>query len=250
LPATGEDEISKLSSTFNAMLSRLEHTFEQQRRFTADASHELRTPLAAIKAHTSLALHGDKTPAEYRRALEGADRAATVMSRIVQDLLLLARSDAGQLKPDIRSVPVREVLEAAIEAIQGQTHAPVELQVPDADLRVLGDPTCLIRLFTNLLDNAARYTPLGGRITLNAEGDGTWATITVADTGIGIAPEHLPHVCERFYRVDQARSRKHGGTGLGLAICQSLVEAQHGRLSLESEMGKGTRVYVTLPQGR
>lgn len=248
LPVSGGDEFSRLSTTFNAMLARLEQSFEQQRRFTADASHELRTPLTAIKARTSLALDSAKTVADYRRALESADRAATRMSRIVDDLLLMARSDTGQLRVDRQPLRIGEVVEAATETVQGENQAPIHLQQDDPTLCVMGDSGHLIRLFTNLLDNAVQHTPPEGRILLVAEGERDRVRITVTDTGRGIAPEHIPHLCERFYRVDEARGRKQGGTGLGLSISQSIVEAHHGQLLIESVLGEGTMVTVTLPR--
>lgn len=255
LPVSGVDEFSRLSTTFNAMLSRLEHAFDQQRRFTADASHELRTPLTAIRAHTSLALHTAQTPEEFRCALEGANHAATLMSSIVQDLLLLARSDANQLPVQHDAVPIGEVLQSAVKTLTGPDKSEkcerpeirVEPIAVDASPTVSGDRNHLLRLFTNLLENAVRHTPAEGRVLLSAQREENTVHVRVTDTGAGIAPEHLPHVCERFYRVDNARARKHGGTGLGLAICQTIVDAHAGRLAIESELGRGTTVHVYLP---
>jgi heavy metal sensor kinase len=255
LPVIGGDEFSRLSTTFNAMLSRLEHSFDQQRRFTADASHELRTPLTAIRAHTSLALHTAETPEEFRCALEGANHAATLMSSIVQDLLLLARSDANQLPIQHGTVPVSEVLQSAVKTLAGpdksekceRPEVRIEPLSSDVPLAVSGDRNHLQRLFSNLLENAVRHTPAEGHVLLSAQREEDTVHVRVTDTGAGIAPEHLPHVCERFYRVDNARARKHGGTGLGLAICQTIVEAHTGRLTIESELGRGTTVHVYLP---
>jgi heavy metal sensor kinase len=254
LPVQGKDEFSELAATFNGMLGRLERAFtqlaqtlEQQRRFTADASHELRTPLTVIKANTSLALEEERSNAEYRRALEAADRAADTTTRIVQDLLLLARGDAGQLQLEQRPVCLKELLERALEPFRRPEFASIAIDFPQPCLAVPGDSHRLLRLFSNLLENAARHTPAAGHITVTARADGESAIVRVRDTGEGIAPEHLPHVCERFYRVDTARARRHGGTGLGLAICQSIVEAHGGTLTLESVVGKGTTVTVRLP---
>jgi len=254
LEVTGEDEFSELAGTFNGMIGRLETAFgrlreayEQQRRFTSDASHELRTPLTAIKANTSLALCGERTPAEYREALQAADQAADLMSRIVQDLLLLARSDAGQLVMQREPTDLETVLRRALAVAAEAGPAPVRLALPDEPLLVAGDAHHLTRLFVNLLENAERHTPGEGEITVAARPEGNAVVVTVRDTGEGIAAEHLPHVCERFYRVDAARARAHGGTGLGLAICQSIVQAHGGRLDLESQVGRGTTVHVTLP---
>jgi signal transduction histidine kinase len=262
LPVIGRDEFSRLAKTFNAMLARLESAFlqkeelvrqlkdlvEQQRRFTADASHELRTPLTIIKANTSLALRGQATEADYREAVEEIDRAADTMNRLVQDLLLLARSDGGQLGRNVAALSAAAVLEQAEANVQARCPAPICLDIPDPALAVMGNPDEIVRLFTNLLENAAHHTPHEGRITMAARSEQDDVLITVTDTGVGIAPEHLPHLGERFYRVDPSRSRPDGGAGLGLSICRSIVAAHGGTLTIESVVGKGTSVRVTLPR--
>lgn len=257
LPITGTDEFSHLAATFNAMLARLEGAFgqldfalQQQKRFAADASHELRTPLTIIKANTSLALSGERTPAQYRQALIASDRAADRMARLVQDLLLLARSDAGQWEPALVPVALADVLAHAAEPLRTQNAASITLApitLAPTPLCVLGDADSLTRLFGNLLENAARHTSPEGQITVTACHENNQVAVSVADTGEGIAPEHLPHVTERFYRADAARARSDGGTGLGLAICLSIAESHGGTLALQSEPGQGTTVVVTLP---
>ncbi len=254
LPVLGRDEFSSLAETFNGMLGRLEAAFrqqkrlvEQQRRFTADASHELKTPLTIIKGNTSFALAGDTDEAGYRQSLQEIDVAANTMSQLVQDLLLLARSDGGQLGRGRIDLPLREVLEQALNQTARDTDAPtIQLSAP-GDLRVTGNETELIRLFRNLLDNAFRHTPSGGAVTVEAEPTGPQVSVTVTDTGIGIAPEHLAHLGERFYRIDDSRSRPSGGTGLGLSICRGIVEAHGGTITFQSRVGVGTSVRVTLP---
>ncbi|HZT42365.1 MAG TPA: ATP-binding protein [Chthonomonadaceae bacterium] len=247
LPVQGQDEFADLARTFNALLQRLEQAFQQERRFIADASHELRTPLTAILAHTSLSLQGERTPTDYRRALEGTQRAAVVMNRIVQDLLLLARLDRGKEDLAMEPVSLQDVLEAAVEMVGGYAQASIDLKEVPLDWQVCGDFDHLVRLFANLLDNAARHTPAEGHITVSARRDDGRVHIAIADTGTGIAPEHLPLLTERFYRVDAARSRGQGGTGLGLTICKSIVDAHAGSLDIESAPGRGTTVTVTLP---
>lgn len=265
LDVPGKDELGELAMTFNGMIGRLEEAFgrlgtayqeletayEQQRRFSGDASHELRTPLTRIKASTSLALARQRTPEEYRRALEVADHAADTMNRIVQDLLLLARSDADRLVLDRRPVPIQEILRRAVGTMPERECVAITLQLPEEPLEVYGDPDQLVRVFVNLLDNAIRHTPVNGRITLSTRSEGDLVSVRTEDTGEGIPPEHLPHVCDRFYRVDAARSRAGhaagGGTGLGLAISQSIIEAHAGELRIESEVGRGTVVTVSLP---
>ena len=254
LPVSGNDEFSELAETFNGLLNRLQTAFqqqerllEQQRRFTADASHELKTPLTVIKGTTSLILSSRPTTAAYRTALQDIDRAADTMSHLVQDLLLLARSDGGQLGKEQIKLLVRDVLDSAIAGL-AQKNAPITLRVNDETLSVMGNERELVRLFANVLENAAQHTPREGIILISAEAEGEYVLINVSDTGPGIAPEHLPHLGERFYRVDAARSRPDGGTGLGLSIGKSIVEAHHGTLHLESTLGVGTTVRIRLPR--
>lgn len=254
LPIQGNDEFADLASTFNKMMGRLQEAFthlklliEQQRRFTADASHELRTPLTVIKAITSLTLRGDRSPEEYRQALDSIDRAADTMNRLVQDLLFLARSDTGQLGLNLTPITVQDVLEPAAEIVQKPGSATITLNMPDAPVKVCGDLHALIRLFTNLMENALQHTPSGGKVIIDVESGEEMVSISVRDTGEGIPPEHLPHVFERFYRADASRTRASGGTGLGLAICKSIAEAHHGTISIDSTLGEGTLVKVMLP---
>ncbi len=253
LPVTGRDEFSELADTFNGLLGRLETAFarqqrliEQQRRFTADASHELKTPLTIIQGNASLALSGHPGPSEYRQAMGEIGVAAETMSRLVRDLILLAQSDSGRLGQGRIELLVREVLDGALCRLP-RPEAAVCLNIEDEALSVPGNEEELVRLFTNLLTNAARHTPPEGRITLAARREGGQVVVTVADTGDGIAPEHLPHLGERFYRVDSARARLDGGTGLGLSIARSIVEAHGGTLTFASALGEGTTVTVTLP---
>lgn len=245
LVVRGEDEFSDLATNVNAMLQRLEEAFAQQRRFTADTSHELRTPLTVIKAHSSRGIADVESSEKQRRAWAATDRAATLMNAIVQDLLLLARSDAGQLTPVLQPVSLWESVEAGREGVQTEGNATITNHVP-RHLMVSGDTILLTRLFTNLLKNALRHTSAGGFITITAEASKGIIVAAVADTGTGIAPDHLLHVLERFYRVDEARSRAGGGTGLGLSICQSIVNAHGGSLHITSSLGVGTTVHVSL----
>ena len=246
LPVSGNDEFSDLSSSINAMLARLEEAFERQRRFTADASHELRTPLSIVKANTGLALEHPWPEERYREFLTAIDIAAGRQSRIVEELLFLARADAGRLARDVGPVCLIEALEEAVGSVCRADQANIRLQSIDPALMVQGSGSELTRLFTNLLENAVRHTPPEGTVTVSATADATSATIAVADTGEGIAPEHLPHLGERFYRVDAARTTETGGTGLGLAICRSIVEAHSGRMTIESSLGHGTTVRIRL----
>jgi len=255
LPVVGADEFAHLATTMNGMLGRMEGAFtrltesiERERRFTADASHELRTPLTAIKANTSLALKGERAPEQYREALQAVNQAADSMTRLVQDLLLLARSDSGQFVLTEQDVNPRDLFDDTVSLIwQGKGQAPVSIVVNEATGNIRGDQQHLRRLIANLLENALRYTPADGKVTLEAHRQDDTVVLTVTDTGEGIAPEDLAHLGERFFRADPSRARQHGGTGLGLAICRSIVEAHHGTMTIDSTPGEGTRVTVTLP---
>jgi signal transduction histidine kinase len=255
LKVASQDEFGELADTFNAMIHRLEQAFrrletafEQQRRFTADASHELRTPLTMITAAASLALKAPRAPEEYRKALGVVKQAADSMNRLVRDLLLLAHSDADQLRLELQPLSVESLFECVAAAVPEE--APVRFERPDPALAVMGDVDSLFRLFTNLIENAIRHTPAAGEITVSACELGDEVMLTVTDTGDGIAAEHLPRLCERFYRVDAARGPEEGGAGLGLAICQSIAQAHGGRLEISSQVGQGTAVRVTLPRAK
>jgi two-component system OmpR family sensor kinase len=247
LKVHGRDELAQLAATFNGMIARLEAAFEQQRRFTADASHELRTPLARIKVTTSMALADEQSPEEYQTALRIADQAADAMERLIQQLLLLARADAGQLPIERSDFDLRCVLEEAADTVACLGPAPLTLDLPREPIEMSGDADHLCRVFVNLLENALRHTPAEGQVTLQAGVEGHAAVVRVTDTGEGISPEHLPYLGERFYRVDAARTRRTGGCGLGLAISRTIVQAHGGELSIASEVGRGTEVTVSLP---
>jgi two-component system OmpR family sensor kinase len=263
LAVQGVDEMAELACTFNSMISRLESAFqsrekayeqltaayEQQRRFTADASHELRTPLSRIKISASMALAHEQTPQEYRRALEVTDQAADAMDRLIQQLLLLARADAGQLAFQTMPLDLGALLDETRSLFAERDGAPITLETPPQEVIICGDRDHLERVFVNLLENARRHTPATGRIAISVAAEGEQAFVRIRDTGEGIPPEHLPHVMERFYRVDAARARRGGGTGLGLAIAQSIVAAHDGVLTLESQVGRGTTATVSLPGG-
>jgi signal transduction histidine kinase len=260
LPAEGEDEFGQLSSTFNRMLARLDDAFqgkqeligrlsrlvEEQRRFTADASHELRSPLTAIKANASLALSGPLEPEDLLQSMREIDSSATVMSRLVDDLLLLAKSDSGQLARNPVLLPIREPITQAVARARRAERAAISVCV-DEELTVLGCQDELMRLFSNLLENAARHTPGDGTIEVAAFQEADRVIVEVRDSGCGMAAHHLPHLGERFYRVDSARARIDGGSGLGLSICREIALAHGGGLEFESEVGRGTTARVRLP---
>lgn len=264
LPVEGRDEFAELSRTFNAMLGRLEESFERQRtayaeletalenqkRFTADASHELRTPLTRMRLATSGGLSPDATPAEQRHALEVADAAALSMSRLVQQLLTLARADAGQLRLQLEPLDLRLPVSEALSMVVGDAEERVVASFPETAVMVEAEADAIRRITANLLENAIRYSPKDVPVQLALRTSAAGAHLVVEDRGEGIAPEHLPHLGERFYRADPARARTDGGCGLGLSICKTLAEAMGGRLAIQSFVGRGTSVEIFLPFSR
>jgi len=244
-----DDELGRLALTLNQMIERLEMAFKRQRQFTADASHELRTPVAVIRAESTLALRRERTEDDYRKSLELISQETRRMSAMIDKLLFLARSDAGREQLDFEEVNLKEVLvglspDAEVLCEEKGLHFNLG---PLENLVARGDRTRLQQLFLNLLANAIRYTPSGGSISVSAVRQGETAVIAVRDTGIGISEEHLPHIFERFYRVDEARSRADGGAGLGLSICQHIVQVHDGRIEVESRVGEGSTFTVFLP---
>jgi signal transduction histidine kinase len=256
LPVSGKDEFSELAETFNKLLGRLESSFEDQRalldlqrRFTADASHELKTPLTVIQGSSSLALSRTTTDEASRHTFEQINHASESMAKLVQDLLLLARFDEGQLGGNCMEMLAVEVLARAAQQSSRDRCAPISVTVEPEDLTLIGNEAELSRLIRNLVDNAVRHTSPAGAITVTARASAGGVQVSVSDTGSGIAAEHLAHLGERFYRVDTSRSRFDGGTGLGLSICRGIAAAHGGSLKIESEVGRGTVVTVALPGG-
>jgi heavy metal sensor kinase len=246
------DELTLLSASFNAMLERLEEPFRKIKQFSGDASHELRTPLTILRGETEVALRWAKTPGEFRKILTSGMEEIDRMSRIIEDLLLLAKSDAGQKPLTIKEMSLSDLLQELY--LQGRSLAQpkaIELVLhPNVteEIRILADEMRLRQVFLNLIANAVNYTPDGGRVEISLSVSETEAIVKVADTGIGIPAEHLPHIFDRFYRVDRARNREDGGTGLGLAIVDSFVKAHGGRVEVSSVPGEGSAFTVFLPR--
>jgi heavy metal sensor kinase len=246
---TSEDELGNLAATLNEMIARLEEAFNRQRQFTADASHELRTPLAVIEAESTLALTKERTPDEYRKSLELVAQEVAYMSAIINKLLFLARADAGKVCYNFERVNLKDLfteLSSDVEVLAKEKGTQFDI-VPAEDLDVTGDRVNLRQMFLNLLENAVFYTPEDGKIAVAVEKKDGMAVAAISDTGIGIPPEHLPHIFERFHRVDDSRNRTNGGTGLGLAIAKDIAEAHGGKIEVESKEGKGSTFYISLP---
>ncbi|MDO8616784.1 MAG: ATP-binding protein [Dehalococcoidia bacterium] len=247
-----DDELGRLARTFNDMIARLESAFRRQRQFTADASHELRTPLTAIKGHSEVALQRSRSPESYRQALVAINEEADRVIRLTTSLLSLARADAGQIPLSLEDVDVAEAVRAAAEhSHPSAERKQVRLRVdPGPETRVTADEDLLIQLMLNLLDNAIKYTPSGGEVTVGWATESDAVSLKVRDTGIGIDREDIPHIFDRFYRVDKARSRAAGGAGLGLSISLWIAEAHGGSIVVESQPGKGSTFTVRLPLAR
>jgi signal transduction histidine kinase len=254
LPVAGNDEFSELAQTFNGLLDRLENAHDEQsrllqmqRRFTADASHELKTPLTVIQGTASMNLARPGLAPDTRESLQQINEAAKQMHHLVQDLLLLARSDGGQMARAPIELLVTDLVERARSGM-GENRKRIVVAIDPPDQTVRGNENELVRVFTNLLSNALRYSPEDSVVSVTAKTKGPTVKIAVSDKGIGIAPHHLARLGERFYRVDAARTRQDGGSGLGLSICKSIVEAHGGRLQFQSAEGVGTVAEVLLPR--
>lgn len=246
-----QDEIGRLAETFNSMLGRLEDSFHKIKQFSADASHELRTPLTILKGETEVALRWAKSPDEFRKMLESNMEEIDRMSRIIENLLALAKSDAGEMPLEIKEISLSDLLQELY--LQGKTLGEAkDIGVylrPEVteEIRIRGDELRLRQMFLNLITNGIKYTLSGGRVEIALAVKEDSAIVTVSDTGIGIPEEHLAHIFDRFYRIDKARNRMDGGAGLGLAIVKWIVEAHEGRITVTSSPNQGSAFAVFLP---
>jgi len=246
------DELGRLATTINDLLARLEASFKEQQRFIADASHELRTPLAVLRGETEVALDKTRAIGEYQNSLILIKDEAERLSRIVEDLFLLARQPIDAPLTLVKEpLSLNKLLNDCVRAAQVLAFSKgLRLSVVSNGSEPLvfkGDDELLKRMLLNLLDNAVKYTPEGGEISVELAAQNGNATIMVKDTGIGIPKEDQAHVFDRFYRVDKARSRALGGAGLGLSIVRWIVEAHGGKIQIESAPGQGSAFTVHLP---
>jgi heavy metal sensor kinase len=246
LEGTGtDDELGRLASVLNDMLGRLERSFTMVGQFSADAAHELRTPLTILKGEIEVSLAGTPSIAEYQRVLSSCLEEVDRLTALVDDLLFLARADAGRVRPDERVDLAAVVADVhpALEALADR--ADVQLNVTTQPVAVRGSAAMLFRALFNLGDNAIKYCNPGGRVDLELTRQGETAVTTVRDNGQGNPVSELPRVYDRFYRGDPARSR--GGTGLGLALTKAIVEIHGGTITAESDEGKGSTFRIRLP---
>jgi signal transduction histidine kinase len=240
-----KSEVGQFAATINTLIATVERALRQQREFLADTSHELRSPLTVVLANLNL-LRRDLDPHERELSVDEATSEAQRMRRLINELLLLAQADAARV---IARAPLRldELVTEAVTAAQRQAPDHVYQLEIGAPLVVIGDEERLTQLVRNLLENAAKYTPPGTTVDVCLRQSGRVAQLIVADSGPGIAAEHLAHLWDRYYRVDEVRSRESGGTGLGLPIVKFIAEAHGGRADVISQAGAGTTFTIELP---
>jgi two-component system sensor histidine kinase BaeS len=249
---TGSDEIALLAASFNDMAASLEHAERRRLELIGDVAHELRTPIATLEGYLEGLLDGVVEPSERTWARLHAE--AGRLRRLVEDLQELSRAEAHQLSVVVKPVAPQAIVQAAVDRLAADFAAKglaLNVSLAEALPEVQADPDRAVQVLTNLLTNALRYTPAPGRVDVQVSPAGQAVRFSVRDTGIGIAPEHLPHLFERFYRVDKSRSRSLGGTGIGLTIARALVKAMGGRIWAESPgPGQGSTFSFELPAAR
>lgn len=244
-------EPNALITEYNTMLDRLESGVKRIRQFSGDASHELRTPLTILRGETEVGLRWAKTTEEMRNILQSNMEEIDRMSRIIEDLLTLAKSESGELPLSIREISLSDLLQELY--LQGRTLAePKNIEVTlghkvNSEIVIRGDDLRLRQLFLNLISNAIRYTQDNGTVNIDVDRQDTQVIIEISDNGIGIPPKHLPHIFERFYRTDEARNRSTGGTGLGLAIVKWVADAHNGTIRVTSTPDVGSTFSISLP---
>ena len=245
--AQTESELEQVALALNEGFDRLHRAADTQRRFTADASHELRTPLTTLRAQFDWALSRPRTSSEYEETLETCRRTADRMTRIVDELLALAQGDATeQMRRD--AIALQPVIEDVVRSLRPIAEAKdISIDTAMEPAHIVGDATRLAEAISNVVKNAIEYNKNGGRISIDMRSDTTTVYFGVRDTGIGISPDDLPRVFDRFYRSDRARTWKSGGAGLGLAIAKNAIEDHGGTIACRSELGVGTEVTVRLP---
>jgi heavy metal sensor kinase len=250
LPVPDDDEeLATVTRAFNQLIERVKLVHARQHQFIADASHEVRTPLSSLRAEIEVSLRRERTPADYHRTLECSRQELERLSTLVENLLALAALDASQPQRDKAPVDLAIVCRDVVEQLAPLAAAQnVRLQLELSENVIIpGDVFSLERMVRNVVENALHHTPAGEQIVILAGVSGKEARIEVIDAGVGIAPEHLPHLFDRFYRVDTARTRTHGGAGLGLSIVKAIVTAHGGTVSVASKLGAGSTFTLRLP---
>lgn len=244
------DEVGRLAMTFDQMLDRIQTAFNRERQFTADVSHELRTPLTTIKGQLAVTLSRNRNLADYQKTLTGIEYEVNRLVRLVNDLLFLARADLKQEQWAMECLDLSYLLDAIIDqaTILGADKNIKVYGKVSPGLSVQGNPDQLIRVFLNLVDNAIKYTPSYGEVGIAAYDTKGEPTVEIKDSGMGISAEHIPHLFQRFYRVEKSRDRQSGGTGLGLAIAAEIMQIHGGELLVISVVGQGTNIIAKFPK--
>lgn len=252
LPTSGRrDELYQMVTVLNQMLQRLENSFRRIRQFSGDASHELRTPLTILRGETEVTLRWAKTPEEFQDMLRSNMEEIDRMERIIESLLMLAKSEIGELALEMKEHSLSDLvqelyLQGRILGEPKNITVDLDLQVSE-EMRIKGDELRLRQMFLNLISNGIKYTPEGGALKISLSKEGETVQVSISDTGIGIPAQHLPQIFDRFYRVDKARNRMDGGTGLGLSIVKWIAEAHGGSIQVTSEPNRGSTFTVCLP---
>ena len=244
-----KDELGQLALTFNEMMNRLENSFAQMRQFSSDASHELRTPLTVLKGQNELILSKQRKPEEYQEVISSNLEEINYMSKVLEDLFVLSKSDENQVNLDYKPVDLRALVEEVFkhaEILAEEKNIKIIIAFLEP-IEIKGDEVRLRQMVWNVLQNGIKYTQQGGELKISLQNEGDFALLTIQDTGIGIPEEDLPLIFNRFYRVDKARTRDEGGSGLGLSICRQIAEAHKGKIEVESKLGVGTRFKIRLP---
>lgn len=245
-----DDELGQLGTEFNTTLARLESSFDQLRRFTADASHELRTPLTAIRSVGEVAFRKPRDEKYYRNIIGSMLEEANRLTRLVDSLLTLSRADAGRVQLHLAETSLVDLARESanlLEVLAEEKAQTLEVE-GNAAITVMADRTILRQALVNLIDNAVKYSPIKGEIHVHVIEDDRDAYVEVRDSGPGIPPEHRNRIFERFYRIDKARTRAEGGTGLGLSIAQWAVAAHKGEIEVHCDPGPGSTFRIRLPK--
>ena len=244
-----QDELGQLALTFNEMMDRLENSFAQMRQFSSDASHELRTPLTVLQGQNELVLSKLRDPKEYQEVIISNLEEIKYMSKVLEDLFVLSRSDENQVLLNYKRMDLRDLVEEVCR------HAEILAEEKDISIviafleqvKINGDEVRLRQMVWNILHNGIKYTQPGGELKVSLLEESGFALLSIQDTGIGIPEKDLPFIFDRFYRVDKARSKDEGGSGLGLSICRHIAEAHKGKIKVESKPGLGTRFKIYIP---
>ncbi len=248
-PKNRKDEIGQLITTFNQMISRLERSVQQLKQFSSDASHDLKTPLTVIRGEIDIALRKERTPKEYKKTLVSVQEEAKKLEGVIENLMFLSRIDARDGNSQMQPVPLDETLLNVYEktALLANKKGIYYLIDEIDSASIMGDGILLNRLFMNVLDNAIKYTPAGGKVKIALATGNGHALFTVSDTGVGIPAESLPYIFDRFYRVDESRTQRPEGSGLGLSIVKKIADIHHAQVEVQSVLHQGTTVRIAFP---